>query len=222
MEIMKIYKKLTPIIITCIFFSCNKKNETESVENILEQDTTSNNKDDNLYKIFYPSGELRYLQSYNEWGDLVGDWINYYKNGNIKQKGFYLNGQPHGMWKYYDESGNLTKEEFIKSDTNCVKFVALWSSSEIAEQLGKSKKWVFLNYTVDVLKNESHTVNNKNISKLRASSYAEIIDFTDNDFKVKSPIDNKIGWINKSHVKSVVDKNRKTKELCGNVLLLNQ
>ena len=222
MEIMKIYKKLTPIIITCIFFSCDKKNETESVENILESNNPSPDINDNLYKIFYPSGELRYLQSYNEWGDLVGDWINYYKNGNIKQKGFYLNGQPHGMWKYYDESGNLTKEEFIKSDTNCVKFVALWSSSEIAEKLGKSKKWVFLNYTVDVLKNESHTINNKKISKLRASSYAEIIDFTDSDFKVRSPIDNKIGWINKSHVKSVVDKNRKTKKLCGNVLLLNQ
>ena len=39
------------------------------------------------------------------------------------------------------------------NDPDCVEFVALWPASDIAEKLGKDKKWVFLNYTVDLWDN---------------------------------------------------------------------
>ena len=101
------------------------------------------------------------------------------------------------------------------NDPDCVEYVALWSAGEVAAKIGKDRKWVFLNYTVDVWKYETSSENNSKISKLRASSYAEIVEVTENDFKVIAPIDKKIGWINKSHVKSITDKNRVTKALCG-------
>ena len=37
-----------------------------------------------------------------------------------------------------------------KSDLDCVEFVALWAAGDIAERIGKDRKWVFLNYTVDI------------------------------------------------------------------------
>ena len=33
---------------------------------------------------------------------------------------------------------------------NCVEYVALWSATDIAKQIGKTKKWVFMNYRVDI------------------------------------------------------------------------
>jgi len=169
---------------------------------------------DTTITIYYPTGESRYIQNYNILGDLTGKWINYYKNGQIKQEGYYSNGQAKGKWKYYNEDGTFKNEEFIKLDTNCVKFVALWDSQTIADELGKSKKWVFLNYTVDVWNKNTKYNKKSKISKLRASSYAELLDFNGEDYLIKTPKNGKIGWINKKHVKGFALKNRLTKKLC--------
>ena len=182
--------------------------------NVNNTKNTVDNYEDS-YIIYYPSGEIRFVQNYDVWGDLTNEWLNFYKNGNLKQKGFYKNGKPYGKWTYYNEDGSISKEDFLDIDTNCVKHIALWSSQEIADQIGRTKKWVFLNYTVDIWQNETYSENNSKISKLRASSYAEIVDVTEDDYKVIAPIDKKVGWINKSHVKSITYKNRLTKALCG-------
>ena len=180
----------------------------------MSEEKKTDKKTENKITINYPTGEKRYVQSYDNWGDLTGEWINYYKNGNIKQKGYYTNGKPSGTWTYFHEDGTLKKQEFIDLDTNCVKFIALWSAEEIAQEIGQTKKWVFLNYTVDVWNQNTSSENKEKITKLRASSYAELIDVNEEDFKIKAPMDGKIGWINKSHVKSIVNKNRLTRKLC--------
>ena len=209
------------ILIFITFYSCSDSKETkENLENNHQVAEKEHNEKINQKKeietivINYPTGEPRYIQNYDIWGDLTGEWINYYKNGQIKQKGYYTNGKANGIWTYYNEDGKMAKEEFIEMDTNCVKFIALWSSQEIADETGQSKKWVFINYTVDVWEKPTSNIENNIISKLRASSYAELIDFNEQDYKVKAPVNGKIGWINKSHVKSIVHKNRKTRELC--------
>ena len=172
-------------------------------------------KTDTTITIFYPTGEPRYTQNYNILGDLTGKWTNYYKNGQIKQEGYYSNGQAKGKWKYYHKDGTFKNEEFIELDTNCVKFVALWDSQTIADELGKSKKWVFLNYTVDVWNiNTSSEKKRTKITQLRASSYAELLGFNGEDYFIKSPMNNKTGWINKKHVKGFALKNILTKKLC--------
>ena len=170
---------------------------------------------DTTITIYYPTGEPRYIQNYNILGDLTGNWINYYKNGQIKQEGYYSNGQANGNWKYYNEDGSFKNEESIRLDTNCVKFVALWDSETIANELGKSKKWVFLNYTVDVWSVNSFSENKKTkVTQLRASSYAELLGFNGEDYFIKAPMNNKTGWINKIHVKGFALKNKLTKKLC--------
>ena len=100
------------------------------------------------------------------------------------------------------------------SDPNCVEFVALWAAGDIAEQLGKDRKWVFLNYTVDLWDIPPSDGEGNRVGKLRASSYARIIEKRRDDYLVESPINLAQGWISNEHVKSISKKNPKTRALC--------
>ena len=107
---------------------------------------------------------------------------------------------------------NKSQEVF---DDGCVDFVALWSASDISKELGIDKKWVFLNYTVDIWDIPPSNPNPGDIvGELRASSYARIIDRTDNEYLVESPMTKVHGWLDKSHVKSITRKHPITKKLC--------
>ncbi len=99
-------------------------------------------------------------------------------------------------------------------DPDCVEFVALWPAGDIAKKIGKDKKWVFLNYRVDIWDTPPSEQKGSVVSKLRASSYARIIEKRDEDYKVESPIDKTVGWLSKEHVKTISWKNPKTKKLC--------
>jgi len=100
------------------------------------------------------------------------------------------------------------------SDPNCVEFVALWAAGDIAEKLGKDRKWVFLNYTVDLWDIPPSDGEGNRVGKLRASSYARIIKKRGDDYFVESPINLAQGWISNEHVKSISKKNPKTRALC--------
>ena len=100
------------------------------------------------------------------------------------------------------------------ADPDCVDFIALWSASDIAEKLEKDKKWVFLNYTVDLWDTPPAEGDGNTVGKLRASSYARIIEKRGDDFMVESPIDQTQGWLSNEHVKTISRKNPKTRALC--------
>ena len=99
-------------------------------------------------------------------------------------------------------------------DPDCVEFVALWSAGDIAEKLGKEKKWVFINYTVDLWDIPPEDGEGTKVGKLRASSYARIIEKRGNDYRVESPVNQVQGWISAEHVKTISWKNPKTRKLC--------
>ncbi len=101
-----------------------------------------------------------------------------------------------------------------KYNDGCVDYIALWSASDISEKTGKSKKWVFLNYKVDIFDIKPSLVDAKVVGSLRASSYAKLLDADMNNYLVESPVGNVQGWLNKEHVKSIVRKNPKTRALC--------
>jgi len=114
-----------------------------------------------------------------------------------------------------DKSNNLPVEHIIvDDDPDCVEFVALWAAGDIAEKIGKDKKWVFLNYTVDIWDAPPTYSSGNIIGKLRASSYARIIAIMGNDYKIESPINRAQGWISNEHVKAISKKNPKTRALC--------
>ena len=100
------------------------------------------------------------------------------------------------------------------ADPDCVEFVALWPAGDIAEKLGKDKKWVFLNYTVDLWNIPPSDGEGTTVGLLRASSYARIIAIMGDDYKVESPVGQVHGWISNEHVKTISKKNPKTRALC--------
>ena len=100
------------------------------------------------------------------------------------------------------------------TDPDCVEFVALWAAGDIAERLKKDKKWVFLNYTVDLWDTPPTESEGKVVGKLRASSYARIIEKRGDDYQVESPVNQVQGWISSEHVKTTSWKNPKTRKLC--------
>ncbi len=99
-------------------------------------------------------------------------------------------------------------------DPDCVEYVALWAAGDIAERIGKDKKWVFLNYTVDLWDVPPAEGEGNPVGKLRASSYARIIEKREDDYKVESPVNQVQGWISNEHVKTTSWKNPKTRKLC--------
>ena len=102
-------------------------------------------------------------------------------------------------------NSDITSKNQIIPDDGCVDFVALWSAGDISEELGIDKRWVFRNYTVDIWDiPPSDPRPGDIVGELRASSYARIIDRTDNDYLVESPMTKVHGWLNKSHVKMLI------------------
>jgi len=99
-------------------------------------------------------------------------------------------------------------------DPDCVEYVALWAAGDIAERIGKDKKWVFLNYTVDLWDTPPAEGEGNTVGKLRASSYARIIEKREDVYRVESPINQVQGWISNEHVKTTSWKNPKTRKLC--------
>lgn len=99
-------------------------------------------------------------------------------------------------------------------DPDCVEYVALWAAGDIAERIGKDRKWVFLNYTVDLWDTPPAEGEGNTVGKLRASSYARIIEKREDDYRVESPVNQVQGWISNEHVKTTSWKNPKTRKLC--------
>ena len=114
------------------------------------------------------------------------------------------------------ESSTVEKAPAVAEnvDPDCVEYVALWAAGDIAERLGKDRKWVFLNYTVDLWDTPPADGEGNTVGKLRASSYARIIEKREDDYKVESPINQVQGWISNEHVKTTSWKNPKTRKLC--------
>ena len=114
------------------------------------------------------------------------------------------------------ESSSVEKAPAVTEnvDPDCVEYVALWAAGDIAERIGKDRKWVFLNYTVDLWDTPPVDGEGNTVGKLRASSYARIIEKREDDYKVESPINQVQGWISNEHVKTTSWKNPKTRKLC--------
>ena len=72
-----------------------------------------------------------------------------------------------------------------------------------------------MNYTVNIWDSPPSEKSGNVVGKLKASSYARIIERTENDYLVESPMTKAHGWLNKSHVKTISKKNIKTKKLCS-------
>lgn len=64
---------------------------------------------------YYKSGQLRAKGKYVD-GVKTGEWIYYFRNGEIEQRGKYNEeGKAEGTWRWYYPDGQLRKEEELKN-----------------------------------------------------------------------------------------------------------
>lgn len=65
----------------------------------------------------YREGKLRKKEAINrkdEEGERIGEWKSFYSNGQLEWEGYFQTGKKHGVFKYYDEKGEV--EEIRKYD----------------------------------------------------------------------------------------------------------
>jgi len=74
-----------------------------------------NNKNNGLWKYYYPDGSLQTSGFYNyDIPDSIWKW--YYNNGKVSEEGKYKNGTRNGEWKSYDTTGSLSILRLFKDD----------------------------------------------------------------------------------------------------------
>ena len=52
------------------------------------------------------------INQYNEKGQPHDLWEYYYTNGQLWEKGTYINGKERGMWEHYHKDGTIMKQIF--------------------------------------------------------------------------------------------------------------
>ena len=80
-------------------------------------------------------------------GRLNGDAVYYYKNGKLKWKGEYKEGNIAGKWEFWNENGMKIYEVHYDNDTLDGNFISWYSSGKVKEQGSyklnkKSGKWI--------------------------------------------------------------------------------
>ena len=70
---------------------------------------TFKNGDMKNIKVFYENGNLKFEQNLK---NRKGKYRGYYPNGQLEAEGEVFQGDEIGLWKYYNEEGNLLKTEY--------------------------------------------------------------------------------------------------------------
>jgi antitoxin component YwqK of YwqJK toxin-antitoxin module len=83
-------------------------------------------------------------------GLLQGEALAWYKNGQLRRKGYYCKGQISGKWIFWDELGHKLIEANYKDDFLDGSYLALYSNGKPKEkgQFSENKrtgKWIYYN-----------------------------------------------------------------------------
>ncbi len=103
-------KETVMLIILCVFFYSCKFKSTETTIYTSNRDSFNIN-----YLENYESGEKGAAFSTNS-GELDGEVVEYYKNGNVKYKGYYSQGKKNGKHISYSQEGKVIDERNYKDD----------------------------------------------------------------------------------------------------------
>lgn len=58
---------------------------------------------------YYNDNSIKSITTFNNKGEKHGEYIKYYENKNIKEKGWFKSNQENGKWFYYSLDNNLTE-----------------------------------------------------------------------------------------------------------------
>ena len=103
-------------------------------------------------------------------------------------------------------------EEMMKND--CVEYIECLSAKEVAEEYGRTEDWVSANYKINIWEKTTENGKGGMVGEIKFGSRALIIDREGEDYKVLSPINKLIGWVNGIHISKTLYQDPKTLEKC--------
>lgn len=114
------------------------------------------------YIYFNKSNQLKEELSFKN-GVLHGLRVSYFKNGQIKQKGFFKDGRYNGTWKSFNEAGNIIFEAEYSNDTLTGKYVS-WYKTNVMKEKGNCEKnrrvgkWIYYDEAGMIIKQENYQI----------------------------------------------------------------
>ena len=102
----------------------------------------------------------------------------------------------------------------ILREKDCAEFIQCLSAKTIAKEYSRTEMWAVKNYKVNVWEKTSANGKGKKVGEMMCNSRALIIDKSGDDYKILSPLDNSIGWVNKIQIEDIVYQNPNTYQKC--------
>lgn len=117
-----------------------------------------------------------------------------------------------GNKKNETELTTSKEQQTKKQKSEYQEFIELHSAAHLAKESGTTEMWVIKNLKINLWQKESSQGKGRKVGELLPGSRALIISKGKDDYKVESPYDNSIGWINKIQVKRTLIQNIHTFE----------
>lgn len=99
-------------------------------------------------------------------------------------------------------------------ESDCKPHVELLSAEELAREYGKETMWILNNVKINLWEKTTPQGKGRRVGEMLPGSRAVIVEQATEDYKVQSPLDNSVGWVNKLQVSRTLRQNVKTRLPC--------
>ena len=99
-------------------------------------------------------------------------------------------------------------------DQDCIEFALSLDRIVSNEKKAKTKNWVSENWMFNLWDKPTHLGEGLPVGRMKCGATAIIIDKENDDYKILSPYDESIGWINKKQISFTFYQNPKTQKPC--------
>ena len=100
-------------------------------------------------------------------------------------------------------------------EQDCAEFLLSLDKKVASDKTEISKGWVTENWMFNLWEKPSHLGKGLPVGRMRCGATAIIIDKKGDDYKILSPYDESIGWINKKQISFTFYQNPKTQKPCN-------
>ena len=114
------------------------------------------------------------------------------------------------VYKNFKDKRTLEKLK----DQDCIEFALSLDRIVSNEKKAKTKNWVSENWMFNLWDKPSHLGEGLPVGRMKCGATAIIIDKENDDYKILSPYDESIGWINKKQISFTFYQNPKTLKPC--------
>ena len=97
----------------------------------------------------------------------------------------------------------------------CKEHIELHSAVYFATEYGKSEMWILKNVKVNLWEKPAHLGKGKKAGQMLPGYRALILETSGDDYRVISPLDESIGWINKIQFKKTSFQDTETRKSCN-------